>query len=123
MARPTLYNDEVLAKANDYLVNYKDEGHAVPSVAGLGKILRITRETLYKWAKDEDKKEFSDTLAQIISDQEFELVNGGLMNELNSNIAKLMLYNHGHKEKQDVTSNDEGIGGLFQVELVSAKKD
>ncbi len=102
MARPTKYNKTILEKANTYVTDFKEaHGHIVPSVAGLGKVLGITRETIYQWANDEDKKEFSDTLARIMSDQEFWLQNGGLDGSLNSNITKLMLFNHGHSDKLD----------------------
>jgi len=102
VGRPTKYNKDILAKANAYLDNFNDEhGHMIPSVVGLGKVLRITRETLYQWAKDDDKKEFSDILQNIVSDQEFELINGGLSGALNSNITKLVLGKHGYSDKQD----------------------
>ena len=120
--RPTKYNDEILEKSREYLENFKDLGHAIPSVAGLGKVLRISRETLYEWAKDDDKKEFSDILVQLMSDQEFELSNGSLLNELNSNIAKMMLHKHGYKDRQDITTDDGALGGLFQVELVKSNE-
>lgn len=119
MARPTKYNKAILETAKSYLEDFRTEhAHSVPSVAGLGKVLRITRETLYQWAEDEDKKEFSDTLAQIMSDQEFELQNGGLNGSLNSNITKLMLFNHGHSEKQD-----QKMSGAIGVADLSNKSD
>jgi len=102
LARPSEYNKEILATANDYLDNFKEEhGHAIPSVVGLAKVLRKSRECLYNWARDEKKKEFSDILEQINTDQEFELINGGLLGSLNPNITKLALGKHGYSDKQD----------------------
>lgn len=100
--RPSAYNKEVLEIANAYIDNFNTEyGHAIPSVVGLAKILRKSRECLYNWARDEEKKEFSDILENINTSQEFELINGGLTNELNSNITKLVLGKHGYSDKQD----------------------
>jgi len=107
VARPTKYNKAILEKANAYLDNFKTEHkHSIPSVVGLAKILRINRDTLYEWAKDEKKEEFSDILRQIVSDQEFELLNGGLSGDLNSNIVKLVLGKHGYSDKQEMTGKD-----------------
>ena len=124
MARPTDYGKDVLATANAYLDNFKTEhGHAIPSVVGLAKVLRKSRECLYNWARDKKKKEFSDILAQINTDQEFELVNGGLTGELNSNITKLALGKHGYSDKQDqqVTGANGGAQEhKWTVEFISA---
>ena len=101
MARPSEYNDEVLVIANEYLDNFKTEyGHAIPSLVGLAKVLKKSRECLYNWARDEDKKEFSDILEKINTDQEFELMNGGLNGDLNPAITKLALGKHGYSDKQ-----------------------
>jgi len=99
MARPTKYNESILAKANDYLVNYEDYDDAVPSAAGLSIELGITRETLNQWSKDEDKQELSDTLRKIQQKQERVLASKGLKGEFNAAITKLMLANHGYSEK------------------------
>ena len=59
--RPTKYSSKILETANAYLKNFNTEySHVVPSVAGLGKVLNLSRDTLYDWAKDEDKKEDDD---------------------------------------------------------------
>ena len=110
VGRPTEYTPEVLAISNAYLDNFNTEhNHAIPSVVGLAKVLRKSRECLYNWARDENKKEFSDILDQINTDQEFELVNGGLNGTLNSNITKLALGKHGYSDKADTTiANPDG---------------
>lgn len=107
--RPSEYNEEILAKANAYLDNYETEyEHAIPSVAGLAKVLNKSRETLYDWAKQEDKKAFSDILRQIVSNQEFVLLNKGLKSEFNAAITKLALGKHGYSDKQEHTGSDGG---------------
>lgn len=102
MARPTKYNKELLAKAKDYLVNYDQYDHAIPSEAGLSDVLGVTRETLNQWSKDEEKKEFSDTLRKIKNKQELVTVNKGLKGDFNAAITKLILHNHGYSDKQEV---------------------
>jgi len=102
MARPSEYNKEVLAIANEYLNNFNTKHqHVIPSIAGLAKVLKKSRDTLYDWAKHEDKKEFSNILRQIVSEQEFTLLNGGLSGEFNPAITKLVLGKHGYSDKQD----------------------
>jgi hypothetical protein len=127
--RPSEYNQEILDKAQDYLVNYKSEyGHMVPSVVGLAKVLNKNQDTLYEWAKHEDKKAFSDTLAKIKGLQHLDLINGGLANELNPTITKLMLANHGYSEKtqQEISGPDGGpiqTDNKWQIEFVNAETD
>lgn len=106
MARPTKYSKSILEKSNAYLEEYKGLGHAIPSVEGLCIVIGIARSTVYKWAEEEGKEDFSDTLEKINEYQKFDLLNGGLKNELNSNIVKLALGNHGLSDKKEVTGKD-----------------
>ena len=62
-------------------------------------MLDITRATLYAWAKDEDKKVFSDILDNINKKQEQVLLKNGLNNKFNSNITKLVLGKHGYHDR------------------------
>ena len=114
--RPTDYTPELVDTARRYASGEWRtlHNHAIPSVAGLGKVLRKSRETLYDWAKQEEKKEFSDILRQLVSDQEFELIDGSLKGDLNSNIAKLALGKHGYSDKQDLNAT-----GDVKVTIVS----
>lgn len=123
IGRPSLYNEEVLELSKLYIDNFKDEyEHAIPSVVGLAKILKCHRDTLYQWAKEEDKQEFSDILKRLSSNQEFELLNGGLKGELNTNITKLALGKHGYSDKQDTTvSNPDGTN-LASSDVEIARK-
>src|SRR3990167_6799432 len=94
--RPTVYSEEILTKTRDYIVNYEKFDDAIPSIAGLAVVLGISRETIYDWASQEEKKEFSYILADILSNQERILINKGLKGEFNSNITKLVLGKHGY---------------------------
>jgi hypothetical protein len=126
MGRPTDYTEEVLEKAKDYLTNFNTEhSHTIPSVVGLAKVLGKHKDTLYEWAKDPNKEEFSDTLRQINNDQEFELVEGGLTNKFNSSITKLALGNHGYSDKQesDITSGGKPIQNEWHIHPVTTNKN
>ena len=119
--RPSDYSEEINDLAKDYIEHYQEHGHKVPSVVGLAKILRRPEKTLYAWGHSNPS--FRKTLDQIVSDQKFELTNGGLGNSFNSNICKLMLANHGFSERtQDVTGhnwNDEE--NKWEVEITHTK--
>lgn len=101
---PTKYSQEVVEKAYHYLMNYNEYGKNIPSIARLAQALDVTEVTLYEWAKHDDKKEFSNALAKIKQLQKIELMENGLASNYNSNITKLMMYNHGFSEKQDVNT-------------------
>ena len=112
MARPSKYNPEMQAKAEDYSMNFMEYGDPVPTVAGLADALDIARSTLYLW--QEEHPEFSDTLERIDRRQQKFLIAGGLTNEFNSAITKLMLHNHGYSDKSstDVTSQGGKVEGV-----------
>jgi len=103
MGRPTLYSDEVVSQARDYIENYEKHGDAVPSVVGMCRAINRPKSTIYDWAKDENN-EFSDILAQINELQELVTFNKALKNEYNATIAKLLLGKHGYHDKQDVNA-------------------
>lgn len=106
MARPTDYTPELLEKAKNYLAVFRDAEEVIPTIAGLALHLGIRRETIHAWVKDPDKEEFSNTVGEILSWQEKELIHGGLSNKFNASITKLLLSsNHGHREKADVTTD------------------
>lgn len=102
--RPTKYNDEVLATAKDYIVNYEDYGDVIPSIAGLACEIGVCRDTVHAWVKDDDKAEFSDIIKQLATSQERKLLNGGLANQYNAMISKLVLAKHGYTDKQEIES-------------------
>lgn len=103
IGRPTKYNQSILDDTNAYIDNYETEhGHKIPSVAGLSLVLNIRRSTIYKWAGEDDKKEFSDILDRLNANQERLLVSSGLSGDFNSAITKLVLGKHGYHDKQEV---------------------
>lgn len=113
VGRPTDYSKEILDKVSDYILNHKEYGDEVPSVAGLSTHLNIARSTIYDWASQEDKKEFSDILEKLLSTQEKALINSGLNGKFNSTITKLILTKHGYTDKADVTSDGKAISLSF----------
>jgi len=105
--RPTKYNPAILRKTKEYINSYEEQGDRVPMVAGLCKWLKLNKDTIYAWIKDESKSEFSDIVSRILSEQERLLINKGLDSGFNSNITKLMLVKHGYHDKQEVTAQIE----------------
>jgi uncharacterized protein YdaT len=111
MARPTDYSQEILDKARAYLELGYAEDEKIPSIAGLSRFLGVARSTIYEWGCQEDKKEFSDILEQVLAKQEYTLINKGLNNEFNSTITKLVLAKQGYSDKTetDVTSKGNRV--------------
>jgi hypothetical protein len=109
--RPSKYSDETCRKARLYVDGgYAELGDVVPQIAGLACVIGINRDTVYEWASDPEKKEFSDIVAGCLSTQERKLVNGSLKGELNPTITKLLLTKHGYTERiqQELTGADGG---------------
>jgi hypothetical protein len=122
MARPTKYTKELVKKAQAYLDGgWETEDDVIPSHVGLSLVLDIRRETLYAWAKEEDKAEFSNILDKINAKQQRVLIAKGLTGDFNSNITKLVLGKHGYHDKQDSTiANPDG--GTLVIERVIVDK-
>lgn len=109
MARPTKYNEEMQARADDYLDNYgKESGlnSVVPTIAELSLILDVSDSTFYLWRDKYDA--FSRTLDRIMKTQEVGLVNKSLRNEINPTIAKLMMHNHDYSDRVEKDINLAG---------------
>lgn len=125
--RPTKYNDEALATAIEYVEEHKTKyDDEIPSVAGLSCVLGVARDTIYQWGRDDNNKEFSDTLKELQSKQETVLWNKGLNGKFNPTIAKLALSNHGYHDKVDTNQHNTGQVDLkWTVEFrnPSEKKD
>lgn len=103
LGRKSEYSNEILVKAETYLTNHEAEGDLVPSVGGLAVYLNKARSTIYSWAKNDDKKAFSDLLEILLAKQEKLLLNGGLSGDFNASITKLMLSKHDYSEKKNET--------------------
>ncbi len=120
-APPTKYTPSRIKKIDKYLKTWQDNGDVIPTVEGLSTFIDISRETIYTWAKQKDKKKVSDTLEQIRKQQKQILLNSGLKGEFNSNITKLILHQHGLSDKVDTTvSGDEANPVKIKIEVVNA---
>lgn len=97
--RPTDYSDEICRKARQYLRTFDKDGSLIPTIAGLALELKVSRQTVYAWAKEPEKHEFSDIVNEILAKQEILLVNKGLSGDFNPTIAKLALGKHGYSDK------------------------
>jgi len=96
---PTKYTKELVETARGYVTDYADHGHMIPSIAGLARVLDVSRETIRAWGLEESKKEFSGILGDLMAEQELKLQNGGLSGNTNSTITKLFLTKHGYSDK------------------------
>ncbi len=110
LGRPTLLTEENTKVAQEYIKGFENQGHVIPSIAGLASLLGVSRQTLYNWAEDENGA-FFDILEQCNIEQELTLMNKGLTGVFNSNITKLALGKHGYHDKQenDITSGGKPI--------------
>jgi len=113
--RPTKYDPEFVEAGYKYAEGgWIECKHNHPSV--------IARSTSYKWA--DEYPDFSDTLEHISSEQEFQLLDRGLVGDYVAPMAKLALHNHGYSDKvaQDVTSSDGSMKPVV-VELVGVTNE
>lgn len=114
--RPTDYTEELLEKAKAYVDGeFMTEGQAVPTVEGLSLYIGKARSTVYDWATHEDKKAFSDILEKCNQKQAVMLMSGALTNDLNANIAKLMLGKQGYSDKS-IQEHTGANGGAIKTE-------
>ena len=119
--RPTLLNDELRAKARQYLDEFDKHGDAIPSTAGLAVYLGVSKQTVHNYGNNDP--DFFDTLRAIQAKQEALTLNNGITGIFNSTIAKLVLANHGYSDKaqHDLTSSDGSMtpSNEFRVILVN----
>ena len=109
--RPSKYTPELVAKAREYA----DNNHDFPMVAELALELDISRETIYAWAADPDKRDFSDIVEKLMAKQEVKLAKGALMGDYNAGFAKMMMTKHGYSDKQDITSDNKALAAAAPV--------
>lgn len=105
MGRPTKYSKEMLEKAREYLDTHDELGDVVPTREGMADHLGVTMATLYNWA--DAHPTFFDTLQLANSRQARKLISGGLTGALQPTIVKLMLANHGYRERQEIEHSGE----------------
>ena len=116
--RPTKYTKALLDKCRVYMDTYQDEGDIIPSHVGLFLFLGISKTCAYDWKNEEDKKEFSAILDELMIMQERALFNGGLSNSMNSAIVKLALGKHGYSDKQQQEINATiGLANLSDKQI------
>ena len=122
MGRPTKLTPEVKELTATYLQECIEK-NKVPTAARLAVNLGISKSSLYEWGKND--KDFSDTLDKLQSIQEATLVDGSLENRLNPTISKLMLANHGYREKseQDITSGGNALTPILVKFIGDDTKD
>ncbi len=122
--QPTLYNDNILNKVQEYIVGCEDEEIQqltglsmkgtelyknvlkvkIPTIEGLAVYLGVHRDTLYAW--ESTHPEFSDILGKLRAIQADRLLNNGLAGTYNSTIAKVLLTKHGYREGIEQTGKD-----------------
>lgn len=125
VGRPSKFSPELLAKAKEYVHIYETLGDVIPSVERLALYLQLSRETIYRWCKEEGKEEFRDTLEEINIEQRLTLLNKGLSGDFNSNICKLALGNHGFTEKNQTEisgPNGKAIEQKWEIEFINSDK-
>jgi len=105
IGRPSKYNPELQALADQYIYKFHEQGDVVPSQAGLCCWLGISRSTVFEWGKEH--AEFSDTLDAISVKQETLALNRSLDGAFNSTIAKLLLANHGYSDRQQIEHSEK----------------
>lgn len=119
MARPTIYNEDILKKAQEYLNSCEDEEieqekkegwityktkAKLPTIEGMAGYLGINKDTIYEWCKVHE--EFSDLIESLRNEQADKLINNGLSGSYNSTIAKVLLTKHGYREGLEQTGKD-----------------
>jgi hypothetical protein len=109
----------MLAKARAYLRNYRELGDVVPTREGMADELGVALSTIYKWA--DEHPEFSDALEAASAKQARALISGGLSGDMQPTIAKLMLANHGYREKQEVEHS--GDMPTINIRVVDGKAE
>lgn len=126
--RPTIYSEEILTKTKEYIascvsgysnVGTEEKPHIVftvkvPTIEALSLHLGITRDTIYEWESQDDKKEFSYIIKDLRAKQADSLIQHGLAGQYNSTIAKVLLAKHGYREEHGLdVSGGLNIGKLL----------
>jgi len=119
--RPTKWSEELEQDAWAYLDDgFRDFGHPVPTVVGLCDAIKRGRSTLYDWAED-DSKGFKEILDALKEKTELYTLNRSLNNEINPQIARMLLGKFGYSEKveQQTTATVKITGDLSDEELAA----
>lgn len=119
--RPSEYTPDKLELARMYLEGgWQEQGDAVPQVAGLALAMGVDRTTVYDWAKDSSKPDFSYIFMRVQALQERGLINNGLRGDFNPAIAKMMLTKHGYSDKHEVdNTSSDGSMSPTRIEITA----
>lgn len=138
MARPTKLSKEVIERIDSYLKNIEKEsivikrgldeegntrweqtGPKLPNHARLAVMLGVNKDTLYAWQRPRTddtpeatalRKEFSDRLLRVKALQEAILNEQGVAGVFSAAVTnRILSSNHGYKDRNDITSDDESI--------------
>ena len=123
----------ILQEISDRYVSedYMKNGDVIPTIEGMAKHIKVAVSTLRLWRDDERKPAFKETFERCKSEQCRLVINKGLKNEFSPTIAKLILGNHGFREKteQEISGpgggpqNDHGPGKFGQDQPLPPEKD
>ncbi len=139
--RPTKLTPELIENARGYIDDCVDEYEQLlkqdgqnsisydnklkvmlPSVAGLARTLKVSRDTIYEWQKE--NKEFSYIIDDIQAEQEKRLLDNGLAGRYNPMITKVILTKHGYADRveTDLTSGGKPIPLFDNVSINNSNK-
>lgn len=104
--RPTEYREDYVLQIEKYLEEYKDLGEVIPTIAGVARYLGIARPTVYAWADDPEKADFSYMISKVQTEQEIITLSNGLTGAFKPQVSTLVLSKHGYAAKTDHTSSD-----------------
>jgi len=119
--RPTTLTPELIEKARQYAMgDWRHSDHVenvmVPSLAGLACYLLQSKPTVQTWATN--NAEFAYIYDAIQAMQHHILENGGLSNQMNSAMCKLLLSQHGVIERRELDVKDtRALSELSDAEL------
>ena len=124
MARPTKYCTKLLEITKNYANNWRIENDVIPTVERLCSLIDVHRDTVDRWKKQPEKKEFYDTIEKIKATQRRELLNQGVSGVFSSSMSKFILTTN-HKMIEVTESRNTGKDGkdlVWNVTLHSAEK-
>ena len=104
--RPSSYTDESIEKVGEFAALELEAGN-LPTRAGLANHIGITKDTLIKWGNEH--KHLLDALKAFDQLQENQVWQKALNGEYNSNIAKLMLHNHGYSDRTQTDNLNKNV--------------
>ena len=122
MARPTKLTAAAQEAARDYIKDYAQDDHAIPTVGGLAERLGVAKRTIRHWKKRNE--EFENTYERLMSEQERVLLNKGITGEYNAAICKLILMNnHGYRDKKNTVFAPFGVTKIVYFDAIKENKD